>query len=148
MEVPVVLAATVGVIASIFVIYLGSLHSWSGTTALAGIQREASLAMEMMTHDIRPASGFTIGAGGDSLEVTFWTGSTDSVIARFYRDAGGDLRDITGGVVTTRVDSLLFTASGAKTVNIDLILRNDLGTLDTTADDQVVVVSSSVVCRN
>lgn len=148
LEVPVAIAATVGVIASIFVIYLASLHSWSGTTALAGIQREASLAMEMMTHDVRPGSGFTIGSGGDSLEVTYWTGSVDSVIARFYRDANGNLRDISGSVLTTRVDSLAFSAAGAKTVNIDLIVRNDLGTTDTAADDQVVVVSSTVVCRN
>jgi hypothetical protein len=148
LEVPVAIAATVGIIASIFVIYLASLHSWSGTAALAGIQREASLAMEMMTHDVRPGSAFTIGSGGDSLEVTYWTGGADSVIARFYKDVDGNLRDISGGIMTTRVDSLAFSAAGAKTINIDLTVRNDLGTTDTTADDQVVVVSSTVVCRN
>jgi hypothetical protein len=90
----------------------------------------------------------TIGAGGDSLEVVLSSDGSDSTIALFYLDDQGNIMDINGAVVTNRVDSLGFSSADQKAVNIDLVIKDDLGTDDRITDDQAVHMSTTAICRN
>lgn len=128
--------------------YIGTMRSWEGTAALADVQRDASFAVEVITRNTRGANEVTIDADGDSMEVVFETSTTDSVGARFYLDDQNRLVDINGTVLVTDVDSLLFSSIDGKALNIDITLKNDLDTPDRTTDDQAVLISSTVVCRN
>ncbi len=128
--------------------YVGTTRSWDGTAALARIQRDGSLAVEMMARGIRSGSTATVGSAGDSLNVYYWTGSTDSLIARYYLDGQGNIRDLDGFEVATDVDSLRFGVSSGKVVNIDIYLRDDRETEDHAGDDLPVSLSSTAVCRN
>ncbi len=128
--------------------YIGTTKSWNGTAALTRIQMDGSLAVEMMAGGIRRGSTVTVGSGGDSLSVYYWTGSVDSLVARYHLDAGGRLMDITGFEIASDVDSVRFHAVGTKVVNVDLYLRDDRNTADHPGDDLPVVLSSTVVCRN
>jgi Tfp pilus assembly protein PilW len=139
---------SVAVIAAVIVAYSGTMRSWQTTAAYANIQREASLAVEVMARSIRPGSNVDISADGDSLEVILSTDLGDSTIARFYLDGQGNVRDINGSVVTTRVDSLAFSSADQKTVNIDIVIRDDLDTADRITDDQAVEMSTTAICRN
>lgn len=139
---------SIAVIAAVVVAYSGTVRSWQTTAAYANIQREASLAIEIMARSIRPGSNVVIGTGGDSLAVVLNTGGSDSTTAVFSLDGQGNIIDITGAVVTTRVDSLSFTSADQKTVNIDVVLRDDIGTADRTTDDQAVHMSTTAICRN
>ena len=139
---------SVAVIAAVVVAYSGTVRSWQTTAAYANIQREASLAVEVMARSIRPGSNVTIGSGGDSLAVILNVDGADSTIACFHLDGQGNIVDINGATVTTRVDSLGFTSVDQKTVNIDLVLRDDIGTADRLTDDQAVEMSTTAICRN
>lgn len=147
-ELMIAAGLSVAVVAAVVVAYSGTVHSWKTTAAYANIQREASLAIEMMTRAIRPGSNVTIGAGGDSLEVVLNTDGADSTIARFHLDGDGNVLDLNGSVVTTRVDSLGFSSADQKTINIDLVLKDDIGTAERVTDDQAVHMSTTVICRN
>jgi len=139
--------AGVGVAAA-FAAYLGSLRSWEGTARLADLQREASVAMSVMTREVREATDVDIGVGGDSLNIYYYTGSFDSLTASFRLDGQGQIVDISGGTLTDNVDSLWVSSPDGRTVHIDLYMSSDMGTAQVTSDDQSVLVSSSVVCRN
>ncbi|MBN2565627.1 MAG: hypothetical protein JXB46_07950 [Candidatus Eisenbacteria bacterium] len=140
-------AASAGVVLAVITVYVSTIRSWEGTAALADVQREASLAMEVMTRNIRPGSTVSI-AGGDSIEVFLrLDGGADSLIARYYLDTAGNLRDNADNIVTTRVDSLGFTSPDNQTVNIDVVLKNEMDG-DRASDDQSVLMSSTVICRN
>lgn len=147
-ELMIAAGLSVAVIAAVVVAYSGTVRSWQTTAAYANIQREASLAVEVMARSIRPGSNVVIGSGGDSLAVVLNTGSGDSTIAAFTLDEDGRIVDINGSVVTTRVDSLGFSSADQKTVNIDLVLRDDIGTVDRITDDQAVYISTTAICRN
>lgn len=139
---------SIAVVAAVVVAYSGTVRSWQTTAAYANIQREASLAIEVMARSIRPGSNVTIGTGGDSLSVVLNTDGSDSTIALFYLDGEGRIVDMNGAVVTTRVDSLEFTSADQKTVNIDLVIRDDIGTAERITDDQAVHMSTTAICRN
>ena len=139
---------SVAVIAAAVVAYTGTVRSWQTTAAYANIQREASLAIEVMARSIRPGSNVTIGTGGDSLTVILSTDASDSTIALFYLDDDGNIMDIRGAVVTNRVDSLGFSSPDQKTVNIDLVIKDDIGTAERITDDQAVHMSTTAICRN
>jgi hypothetical protein len=62
-------------------------------------------------------------------------------------DSAGHIRDKNGTALTAPVDSLRFSFV-SQTLNIDFVLRDDLGTQERTTDDQGVYMSSSVICRN
>jgi Tfp pilus assembly protein PilW len=147
-ELMIAAGLSIAVIAAVVVAYSGTVRSWQTTAAYANIQREASLAIEVMSRSIRPGSNVVIGAGGDSLAVVLNTGSTDSTIALFTLNDDGSIVDINGGVVTTRVDSLGFSSADQKSVNIDLVLRDDIGTAQRVTDDQSVYMSTTAICRN
>jgi type II secretory pathway pseudopilin PulG len=139
---------SIAVIAAVVVAYSGTVRSWQTTAAYANIQREASLAVEVMARSIRPGSNVVIGAGGDSLAVVLNTGSGDSTIAVFTLDDDGRIVDMNGSVVTSRVDSLGFSSVDQKSVNIDLIILDDIGTAQRLTDDQAVYMSTTAICRN
>ncbi len=139
---------SVAVIAAVIVAYTGTVRSWQTTAAYANIQREASLAIEVMARSIRPGSNVTIGTGGDSLAVILSTDASDSTIALFYLDDDGNIMDIRGAVVTNRVDSLGFSSPDQKIVNIDLVIKDDIGTAERITDDQAVHMSTTAICRN
>jgi len=147
-ELMIAAGLSIAVVAAVVVAYSGTVRSWETTAAYANIQREASLAIEVMARAIRPGSNVTIGAGGDSLEVVLNTDGADSTIARFYLDDAGNVLDLNGSVVTTRVDSLGFSSVDQKAVNIDLVLKDDIGTAERLTDDQAVHMSTTVICRN
>jgi type II secretory pathway pseudopilin PulG len=147
-ELLIVAGLSIAVIAAVVVAYSGTVRSWQTTAAYANIQREASLAIEVLARSIRPGSTVAIGAGGDSLEVILSTDGADSTIARFFLDDEGNIVDINGSVVTSRVDSLSFTSPDQKTVNIDLVIRDDIGTPERITDDQAVEISTTAICRN
>ena len=139
---------SIAVVAAVIVAYSGTIRSWQTTAAYANIQREASLAVEVMARSIRPGSNVEIGASGDSLEVILSSDGSDTTIARFYLDDQGNILDINGAVVTTQVDSLGFSSADQKTVNIDIIIRDDIGTVERITDDQAVEMSTTAICRN
>lgn len=145
-EMIVWVAVAVVVLAAGLTSYLGSRRSWETTASLARIQRDGSVAMEMMARAIR--HGSAVEVVGDSLNVYYWTGSTDSLLGTFYLDDGGDLRDVAGVSIASDVDSIRFVTSDNHTVNIDLYLREDMSTPDRSTDDQMVLISTTSVCRN
>lgn len=147
-ELMIAAGLSVAVIAAVIVAYSGTVRSWQTTAAYANIQREASLAIEVMARSIRPGSNVTIGSGGDSLAVILSVDGADSTIAAFHLDGQGNIIDINGAVVTTRVDSLGFSSADQRTVNIDLVLRDDIGTIHRLTDDQAVEMSTTAICRN
>ncbi len=148
-ELTVMMGVVVTVIAAGVTTYLGTTRSWEGTATLAEAQRDASLALEVMTRAVRSGTQVSIGPSGDSLAVTFWTGSADSLVASYCRDDSGCgyLRDISGEALIAGLDSLLFTSTDGRTVNIDVVIRRDMGTAEA-RDDQAVFMSSTVTCRN
>jgi len=140
--------ASLSVIIAIIMVYGSTIRSWHQTAALAGVQRDASLAIETMSRDIRPGSYVSI-TGADSLEVLRGSGGPgDSTIAVYHVDAGGDLLNSDGTVVVSNVDSLVFTSADNRTVNIDLVLRDDMQSPNRSTDDQALLMSSTVSCRN
>jgi Tfp pilus assembly protein PilW len=148
-ELTVMMGVVVTVLAAGITTYLGTTRSWEGTATLAEAQRDASLAMEIMTRAVRSGTQVSIGPAGDSLAVTLWTGSTDSLLATYYHDDSGCgyLRDMSGNALVAGLDSLLFTSSDGRTVNLDVVIRRDRGTAEP-SDDQAVLMSSTVTCRN
>lgn len=145
-EMIVWVAVAIVVLAAGLTSYLGSRRSWETTASLARIQRDGSVAMEMMARSIR--HGSSVEVVGDSLNVYYWTGSSDSVIGTFYLDDLGHLRDAAGVSIASDVDSVRFVTDDNQTVNIDLYLREDMDTTERTTDDQMVLISTTSVCRN
>jgi type II secretory pathway pseudopilin PulG len=147
-EMLLVAAVSVGVAMAAAVAYQGTVQSWRGTSALLGLQRDASLAVEIIQNDARPASDIEVSADGDSIDIYYPDSSGgDSLVATFYVDANGYLRDMNGYALTPPVDTLRFTVSG-QSLNIDFVLKDDLGTTQRTTDDQGVYMSSTVIYRN
>ena len=147
-ELLVSIGAVIVVIMATVTTYLSTTRSWEGTATLTRVQREASFAMEVMGRAIRQGSSVDINADGDSLRVLFWTGSTDSLLAMYYVDGQGCLRDHSGTALVEGADSLSFASSDGRTTNIDIVIRGDMGTEDVTCDDQLVLMSSTIACRN
>ncbi len=148
-EIMVVAAASVAVILSIAVAYVGTVRSWNGTTGLLEIQREASLITGMIQNVVRPASSLAVtpGAHGDSLEVYYAVASGDSLVAEFYLDGAGNLIDINGVTVASYIDSIDFILYG-RTLHVDGWFRSDIGTPNRLTDDQRVQISATAICRN
>lgn len=146
-EIVATIAVTATVLGAGIATYVGTLRSWEGTSSLAHIQREASLAMDVVTRRIRGGSSIAINEDGDSLSVYYETASGESLGAVYYV---GDcsLRDIDDGIVVPNVSAVSFTSNDSRTVNIDITLADDMGTPDITSDDQTTLMSSTVACRN
>jgi hypothetical protein len=137
----VMMAATVSLV--------GTHKSWNGTADLARVQREGCIAVEAMAREVRDGSSLTVGSGGDSLSVFYWTGSYDSLITCFYLDQQQrSILNGAGAAIVDDVDSLRFVSPDGQTVSMEIYLRSDRGTPGFTGDDLPVRLSSSVVCRN
>jgi type II secretory pathway pseudopilin PulG len=146
-EIVAAIAVTATVLGAGVATYVGTMHSWEGTSRLANIQREASLAMDVVTRQIRGASSIAINGDGDSLSIYYETAGGESLAAAYYL---GDcsLRDMDDGVVVPNVAAVSFTSADSRTVNIDITLADDMGTPDIASDDQTTLMSSTVACRN
>ena len=140
-------AISITVMAAGIAAYLGTTRSWRGTESLARIQRDACIAMETMAGGIREGTRVDI-EHGDSLNVYYSLGSSDSLIAMYHVDDENQLVDGNGVVLVDDVDSLHFGSVDGSVADIDLYLRDDMGTPDAPTDDQTVLISSSAVCRN
>ncbi len=128
-------------------IYIATTRSWEGTEALANVQRDASFAVDVMVRSIRGASRVDVSVRPDSMDVIFRGTAGDSVGARYYVNGQNELVDINGEVIVEGVDSAVFSLDGS-VVSIDITLTDDSGTPFRWTDDQSVLMSSSVVCRN
>ena len=128
--------------------YLGSKRCWEGTAKLAEMQRESSLAVEMMARNIRAGSRVDMPAGDNALNVYYAGVAGDTLIASFHVDSNGVLRDASGFALAAGVDSVRFASQDGRVVNIDLYVRDDRGTPNIPSDDISVVMSSTVACRN
>jgi len=146
-EIVATIAVTATVLGAGVATYIGTLKSWEGTSSLARIQREASLAMDVVVAGIRTASYVEIGGDDDSLSVYVDTPGGDSLMAVYYQN-GCSLVDVDGGVVVPCVSAVAFSSSDGRTVNIDITLVDDMGTPDNPSDDQSTLMSSTVACRN
>ena len=148
-EVMIVAAVSIAVVLSVVVAYVGTIRSWNGTTGLLEIQREASLGMEAIQNAVRPAGSLVVASGayGDSLEVYWEVASGDSLTDQFYLDGSGNLIDINGTAVASKIDSIDFVVSG-RTLHVDAWFRSDIGTPNRLTDDQRVQISSTAICRN
>jgi prepilin-type N-terminal cleavage/methylation domain-containing protein len=146
-EIMASIAVTATVLGAGVATYIGTIRSWEGTSSLAGIQREASLAMDVVTRQIREGSSVTINGAGDSLCIYYDTSSGDSLGAAYYLGERA-LCDMDGGVVVPNVSAVSFTSDDSRTVNIDITLLDDMGTPDVMSDDQTTLMSSTVACRN
>lgn len=146
-EITAAIAVTATVLGAGIATYVGTLRSWDGTSRLAHIQREASLAMDVVARRIRGGSSVAINGDGDSLSVYYETAGGESLGGAYYLD-GCSLRDIDGGLVVPQVSAVSFTSADSRTVNIDITLVDDRGTPDLTSDDQATLMSSTVACRN
>ncbi|MFH1689128.1 MAG: prepilin-type N-terminal cleavage/methylation domain-containing protein [Candidatus Eisenbacteria bacterium] len=149
-EVMIVAAISIVVIMAVAVAYEGTVRSWNGTAALLEIQREASLGMEAIQNNVRPASSILVwpGVNSDSLQVFYPTLTGESLAARYNLDGNGNLIDINGTTVAANIDSIRFTLQGGTALHIDVWLRSDIGTPERTTDDQNVFISSTAVIRN
>lgn len=145
-EMMAMIAVTATVIGAGVATYIGTVRSWQGTAGLAHIQREASLAMDIVTRSIREASSVIVAGDGDSLNVYYESGGGE-VLGAVYYVGGCSLLDMNGDVVVPNVSAVAFSTDG-RTVNIDITLVDDRGTPDNTSDDQMTLMSSSVSCRN
>jgi hypothetical protein len=147
-EVIAMVGVSICVVVAAAVAYEGTIRSWRGTSALLGIQRDASLGVEIMQRSMRAACRLEIDADGDSLNVYYRSAAgSDTIGACYYLDGAGCVRDLNGTVLATNVDDLTFSRTG-NAVNIDLTLKDDVGTTERCTDDQAVLVSSSIVPRN
>ncbi len=146
-ELIVTMGVTVAVLAAGITTYLGTTRSWEGTATMARLQQEASAAMEAMARSVRGASDVVIDGDGDSLRVFFWTGSVDSLVAIYYVDDQGVMRNMAGTALVNTAESLGFSSSDGKTVNIDVLLKDERGTA-CASDDQAILMSSTIRCRN
>jgi len=140
-------AVSITVMAAGIAAYLGTTRSWRGTESLARIQRDACIAIEIMGGGIRQGTRVDIDHG-DSLNVYYSLGSSDSLIAMYHLDNENQLVDGNGVVLVGDVDSLHFGSVDGSVADIELYLRDDMGTPDAPNDDQTVLMSSSAVCRN
>lgn len=146
---PEVLLAALLAIAALaagFAAYGGTLRSFDGTATLADLQREASTAVEVIARDIRSGSSVTVGAGGDSLNVYYYTGSYDSLAARYSLDGNNQVVNIDGVALIEQVSSLDFSSADGRVVNIDVLLEDTRRA--GAGDDIHVLMSSTVACRN
>jgi Tfp pilus assembly protein PilW len=144
----VAVAITGLIVAPCVTVYLATQDSWAGTAALADVQRDAWFVIDLISRNTRGASAVNIPGRVDSMEVVFHTSSGDSVVGRYYVDGQNRLVDINGTVLVRDVDTVCFTSADGKTVNMDVTLTDGMGTPTCGADDQSVLLSSSVVCRN
>lgn len=147
-ELVVAMAVSVLIVVPCISVYLATLDSWEGTAALADVQRDAWFVVNRISRTARAASEVNIDGRVDSMDIVFHTPSGDSIGGRYYVDAQNQLVDLNGVVLVRDVDSVRFSSSDGKTVNMDITLRDAMGTPDCGADDQSVLLSSSVVCRN
>lgn len=146
-EVMMVAGISIAVIVAAAVAYQGTVLSWRGTAALLGLQRDASLACEMIQNHVRRASDIVISADGDSIRIFYDAGGVDSLAAVFYADVDGNIRDGNDVIISAGLDSLRFTTVG-NAVNVDFVLEDDVGTVERTSDDQAIYMSSSAIRRN
>lgn len=147
-EIMAVAGVSIVVVFAAAVAYQGTVLSWRGTTALLGLQRDASIACEMIQNRVRPASNVVISAGGDSLEIYFEDASGgDSLGALFYADGSGNVRDLNGTIISSGLDTLRFSMANGS-VNVDFVLADDVGTANRLTDDQAVYMSSTAIVRN
>jgi len=146
-ELLIVAGLSVTVVVAMAAAYVGTVKSWRGTAALADVQRDASLAVEVISREVRPGSRISI-SDSDSLSVFLQTDTGDSLIAAFCLDDSSNLVDMEGRILASGVDSLKFTSTDAKTLNVDIWISNDVGTPNSTVDDQAVLMSTTAVCRN
>lgn len=131
--------------------YAGVLRSGRGTTGLAGLQRDAAFGMEIMTRDIREGSSITIFpgsvAGSDSMSIYYQVGGVDTLLERYHLDASGALVNRSGTTLMTNADSLRITKAGSM-VNVELYLRDTMGSPGRASDDQRVQIVGTAACRN
>jgi len=146
-ELVLVIGVTATVLAAGVATYVGTMHSVEGTVSLAEVQREASIAMDMIARSVRTGGWAEINADADSLSVYVETESGDSLTAAYYLQEG-TLRDIDGTVLVTNIAALVFEPGTGRTINIDVTLADDMGTPEVASDDQTALVSSTVGCRN
>ncbi len=145
-EVLIASLLAVGALAAGFALYGGTVRSFDGTATLAELQREASMAVEVIARDVRSGSSVTVGGGGDSLNVYYYTGSFDSLAASFHLDGSHHLIDIAGRALAERVSSLDFSSADGRVVNIDVLVEDTRRAGN--GDDIHVLMSSTVACRN
>jgi type II secretory pathway component PulJ len=147
-EVLVMVGVSICVVMAAAVAYEGTIRSWRGTAALLDIQRDASLGVELMQRSLRGSCRVDPDDDGDSLEFYYRTAAgAETLAGRFYLDANGYVRDINGAALASRVEDLSFSMTG-NALNIDLTLKDDVGTAERSTDDQAVFFSSSIVPRN
>lgn len=144
----VLLAAllAIGALAAGFAAYGGTLRSFNGTASLADLQREASTAVEVIARDVRSGSSVTVGGGGDSLNVYYYTGSYDSLAAMYHLDGQNRVLNIDGTPLAEQVSSLDFSTADGRVVNIDVLVEDTRRAGP--GDDIHVLMSSTVACRN
>jgi prepilin-type N-terminal cleavage/methylation domain-containing protein len=147
-ELLVAVAVTGLIVAPCVVIYVATLDSWEGTAALADTQRDAWFVIDRIVRTTRGASEVDISGRADSMEVVIRTASGDSVVARYYVDDQDNLVDHNGVVLVSNVDSIRFSNASAGGVDLDVTLTHYMGTPGCKTDDQSVLLSSSVMCRN
>ncbi|MBD3368590.1 MAG: prepilin-type N-terminal cleavage/methylation domain-containing protein [Candidatus Eisenbacteria bacterium] len=146
-EVVVTMAALTVIVLAASVSYVGTLKSWDGTSSMTRLQRESSLAVETMSRVLRGAESVVINVEGDSLRVYYETAAGDSLADIFHINDDGQLVDSAGFVLSSSVDSLSFSTVDGKTVNMELAVTDGMGT-EQCSDDQALLMSSTVVCRN
>lgn len=147
----IAMAVSSFVIAAGVAFYMGVLRSSRGTTSLAGLQRDAAFGMEIMTRDIREGSSVTVSpgsvAGSDSLSIYYQVGGVDTLLEHYSLDDQGRLVNRSGTVLMTDADSLRVTRSG-NLVNVEIYLRDAMGSPQSPSDDQSLQMVGTAACRN
>ncbi|MFH1690362.1 MAG: hypothetical protein ABIE42_09025 [Candidatus Eisenbacteria bacterium] len=150
-DIIIAMAVSSLVIAAGVTFYMGVLRSSRGTTSLAGLQRDAAFGMEIITRDIREGSSVTVVpgsvAGSDSLSIYYQVGGVDSLLERYYIDAQGRLTNRSGTALVSNADSLRVTHAG-NMVNVELYLRDSMGSPQSVSDDQTLQMVGTAACRN
>jgi prepilin-type N-terminal cleavage/methylation domain-containing protein len=145
-ELLVTITASAVVIFAGFLIYGGMVQSMKGTSALARMQRQSGIAVDVVTRSVREASRMSIPSS-DSLLVYYDTASGESLATVFSLDNMDRLIDDTGFVLARTVDSLSFSSPDGMALHMELVLRDSVKS-DRTDDDKLVHFSTTVVRRN
>lgn len=143
MEIVVASFITLLIAASALAIFNETLWGWSRGTSKAYAETSASVALQKLAQEIRPALSASIASGqlvavmpqqrtGAHGEVTYNRSATGET--RRYYVSGGELKRSVDGVVSTvltRVSSATFTVAGT-TVNISVTGTEQVGRVTTT----------------
>ncbi len=136
------------IVVAAMTMYVTSIETWQQTSARLDIQRDASLIVDMMLHDIRGARSVTISNANTRMDIYWRTATGADSLANTYFLDNDELKNLANTVLLDRITALSFTSSDGKKVAIQMRLEDDLGTSARSEDDEGIRYEAIAVARN